>query len=93
MESVTPWELFFTMLHHSKIDNLTLRSKIRCGEITLAGNRKLKIYGKLNCSSGKRMKRGYRVFFASEQKAREWGYRPCGHCLKSEYSKWKSSAQ
>jgi methylphosphotriester-DNA--protein-cysteine methyltransferase len=55
---------------------------IRKGEIPFAGNLKLKIYGKLNCRSGKRMKKENRVFFASEKEAIASGFRPCGHCLK-----------
>ncbi|MDF2433485.1 MAG: hypothetical protein JWP44_3116 [Mucilaginibacter sp.] len=51
-------------------------------EIVFAGNAKLKIYGRLDCSSGKRMKPENRVFFKSEEEARQLGYRPCGHCLR-----------
>jgi methylphosphotriester-DNA--protein-cysteine methyltransferase len=58
------------------------------GGISLAGNRRLKIYGMLECQSGKRMKRDNRVFFASKDAAVNAGYRPCGHCMKSEYRKW-----
>ena len=58
--------------------------------ITLGGNRKLKIYGTLSCTSGKRMKMVNRVFFASEPEAIENGFRPCGHCMKQKYNKWKS---
>ena len=38
----------------------------------------------------KRMKRENRVFFISEQDALEKAYRPCGHCMKEQYSKWKN---
>ena len=62
---------------------------------TLGGNKKLKIYGKLDCSSalrwidkGKYIKT--RVFFENEEKAREAGYRPCGICMKKEYKIWKN---
>jgi methylphosphotriester-DNA--protein-cysteine methyltransferase len=58
--------------------------------IKLAGNRKLKIYGTLNCSSGKRIKTENRVFFESETEAIATGYRPCGHCMKEAYQKWKA---
>lgn len=58
-------------------------------EITLAGNRQLKIYGTLQCRSGKRMKIENRVFFVSEKEAITHGYRPCGHCMKGKYQKWK----
>ena len=59
--------------------------------ILLGGNKKLKIYGTLSCSSGKRMKKENRVFFGSEQEAIKNGYRPCGHCLREEFKQWKIS--
>lgn len=50
----------------------------------LGGNRKLKIYGRLDCWSAKAaIPKGYaavRVFFADEATAIAAGYRPCGHC-------------
>ena len=57
--------------------------------IRFAGNKVLKIYGRLNCRSGKRMKKKNRVFFQSEDEALALGFRPCGHCMKEEYKKWK----
>jgi methylphosphotriester-DNA--protein-cysteine methyltransferase len=77
------------MWHHSEISRDKLASKIACGEILHGGNRILKIYGTLVCKSGKRMKKVNRVFFLSEQEAREHGYRPCGHCMPQSYKKWK----
>ena len=77
------------MIKHSDITPIELHKKIRQKTISFAGNKKLKIYGKLNCSSGKRMKKQNRVFFTSETEAIKFGYRPCGHCMKSEYKKWK----
>lgn len=62
---------------------------VRRGEIAWGGNRRLKIYGTLHCTSGKRMKRENRVFFITEAEAISAGYRPCGHCLKAAYQKWK----
>ncbi|TXI68853.1 MAG: metal-binding protein [Cyclobacteriaceae bacterium] len=56
-------------------------SKIKKGEIAFAGNRNLKIYGLLNCASGKRMKIQNRVFFDSGTEALENGYRPCKKCM------------
>lgn len=56
----------------------------------MGGNLKLKIYGKLNCKSGKRMKKQNRVFFSSEEEAIEHNFRPCGHCMKSKYKTWKN---
>jgi methylphosphotriester-DNA--protein-cysteine methyltransferase len=55
----------------------------------LAGNQRLKIYGTLDCSSGKRMKKENRIFFNDEMDAVLAGYRPCGHCLKEKYVVWK----
>lgn len=64
--------------------------KILLDEIAFAGNINLKIYGTLNCSSGKRMKVQNRVFFRSETEAIEMGYRPCGHCMRTAYKRWKA---
>ena len=55
----------------------------------MAGNLSLKIYGTLSCKSGKRMKKENRVFFKNEAEAIELGFRPCGHCLRAEYVRWK----
>ena len=78
------------MIQHTEISDRELRSKIKQNEICFGGNRKLKIFGTLSCSSGKRMKRENRVFFQSEQEALQNNYRPCGHCMKAEYKKWKN---
>ena len=76
------------MIRHTEIDMVSLRPKIKHRKFAFAGNRKLKIYGTLSCSSGKRMKQENRVFFVSEQEAIDNGYRPCGNCMKKEYRKW-----
>jgi methylphosphotriester-DNA--protein-cysteine methyltransferase len=65
---------------------------VQSGGIRFAGNRKLKIYGRLNCASGKRMKKVNRVFFTSEEEAVRFGYRPCGHCMRMEYNLWLSNS-
>lgn len=78
------------MIQHNEISDTDLRSKIKQQKIRFGGNRKLKIYGTLSCASGKRMKRENRVFFSSEQEAQQNNYRPCGHCMKTEYKKWKN---
>jgi methylphosphotriester-DNA--protein-cysteine methyltransferase len=78
------------MINHQKISDPELLRKIKNAEICFGGNKKLKIYGTLKCSSGKRMKRKNRVFFSSENKAKDSGFRPCGHCMKAEYQKWKN---
>lgn len=62
---------------------------VHAGRIRFAGNLKLKIYGALSCVSGKRMKTGTRIFFSSQQAACDAGFRPCGHCLRKEYLRWK----
>ena len=67
-----------------------LKTLLNSGSIKLAGNRKLKIYGTLNCSSGKRIKTENRLFFESETEAIATRYRPCGHCMKEAYQKWKA---
>ena len=77
------------MIRHTEINDKELRKRIRQHTITLGGNRKLKIYGKLDCKSGKRMKRESRVFFRSGQEAVQNGYHPCGNCMTSDYKKWK----
>jgi methylphosphotriester-DNA--protein-cysteine methyltransferase len=68
-----------------------LKMLIGKGQVQSAGNNKLKIYGKLNCSSGKRMKTENRVLFRSETEAKSMGYRPCGHCMREDYLLWKAS--
>ncbi len=78
------------MMHHIELGNtiLSRRRKLKLlieqGKITLGGNKQLKIYGTLQCKSGKRMKMQNRVFFVSEKEATRRGYRPCGHCMKSD---------
>ncbi|MBP4136480.1 Ada metal-binding domain-containing protein [Flavobacterium geliluteum] len=78
------------MIIHNEISNSNLLIKIKNHEICFGGNRKLRIYGTLKCASGKRMKRENRVFFLSENEARQNGFRPCGHCMKTEYLNWKN---
>ena len=62
----------------------------------LGGNRRLRIYGRLNCPSAVRaLSRGYarhRVFFADERTAIAAGYRPCGTCMRAEYQRWRSES-
>jgi methylphosphotriester-DNA--protein-cysteine methyltransferase len=69
------------MIKHSEIIG-SVANMIRKREILFAGNIRLKIYGKLNCWSGKRMKRENRIFFKNEGEAMKHGFRPCGHCMK-----------
>jgi methylphosphotriester-DNA--protein-cysteine methyltransferase len=79
------------MIQHSQLSSENLRSKIHSRDICFGGNKKLKIYGLLSCRSGKRMKMENRVFFADEKEALQNNYRPCGHCMKEAYKKWKKS--
>jgi DNA/RNA endonuclease YhcR with UshA esterase domain len=91
VEPTIPVALYFIkplpkhMIEHIELSNAELHSMIRQKKISLGGNRKLKIYGLLNCASGKRMKRENRVFFSSADEAKNLGYRPCGHCMRKEY--------
>jgi hypothetical protein len=84
------------MKRHTELGNTPfkkmrkLKIMIDKGEVQLGGNSKLKIYGKLHCSSGKRMKTENRVFFRSETEAKGMGYRPCGHCMREDYLLWKA---
>jgi hypothetical protein len=62
---------------------------------TLGGNKRLRIYGKLDCPSALRwLEKGHyrqhRVFFKDEPTAQQAGYRPCGVCLQDAYRVWKS---
>ena len=62
---------------------------------TIGGNKKLKIYGRLDCPSAKRWidKGKYisnRVFFENEEVAIAAGYRPCAVCMPKEYKEWKN---
>ncbi len=78
------------MIKHEHLDYKSFIKLIKSERIRLGGNINLKIYGTLQCKSGKRMKVINRVFFASELEAKTHGFRPCGHCMKTEYLKWKN---
>lgn len=80
------------MLHHADLSQKDVIRLIRVEEIAWAGNSNLKVYGKLDCASGKRMKKENRVFFKSETEAVRLGFRPCGRCLHDRYLIWKKSA-
>jgi len=77
------------MIKHSNVSSTELRNRIKQKDICFGGNEKLKIYGRLNCKSGKRMRKANRVFFSSEKEAIINNYRPCGHCMRNEYKKYK----
>jgi hypothetical protein len=61
---------------------------------SLGGNRRMKIYGRLDCASAKRaVAKGttyqkHRVFFADEATAIAAGYRPCAKCMSQQYKVW-----
>jgi len=78
------------MINHSNTNDAVIRKLIRDKKIGFGGNKKLRIYGTLRCNSGKRMKRENRIFFASEKEAIANNFRPCGHCMRSEYKNWKN---
>jgi len=78
------------MIKHSEIDSRTLTRLIKSKNIQFGGNINLKIYGTLDCKSGKRMKTTNRVFFESIDDAKRLGFRPCGHCMRSEYKRWEN---
>ena len=78
------------MILHAGLRDEELRRAIHNGDVVLAGNRRLKIFGTLRCASGKRMKKENRVFFTSEKEALQHGYRPCGHCLAKKYKDWRN---
>lgn len=64
----------------------------------LGGNKKLKIYGRLDCPSAKRwIAKGYyidnRVFFLNEEVAIAAGYRPCAVCMPAAYQEWKTKTR
>lgn len=77
------------MIKHIEIKDVKLHQKIKCKEVVYGGNFNLKIYGTLDCKSGKRMKKENRVFFRTEEQAKTQGYRPCGHCMRTNYKTWK----
>lgn len=62
---------------------------------TLGGNRRLRIYGRLDCPNALRwLAKGHyvknRVFFADAATAVAAGYRPCAICLRSDWLRYKA---
>ncbi len=70
-------------------ESKVIRSMIRKGLITLAGNQKEKIYGRLHCYYGKKLLKRNRVFFGSAKDIPS-SFRPCYHCMREEYTNWKN---
>lgn len=81
--------LRFKMYRHNELCKVELLQKIKDHSIQYAGNARLKIFGRLNCKSGKRMKKENRVFFKTETEAISSGFRPCGHCMPVRYREIK----
>src|SRR4051794_30880355 len=77
------------MIPHIKIYDNELRRLIKNRLINFGGNKQLKIYGHLQCRSGKRMKKENRIFFSSTEEAIALGYRPCGHCMYKAFKDYK----
>lgn len=80
------------MIRHADIADADLHAHLKSGALTFAGHRTGKIFGRLDCASGKRIKREERVFFADATEALALGYRPCGHCMRDAYAQWKRPA-
>lgn len=78
------------VLYHKGVSDQALFVLLKNKRLKWVGNQNLKIYGKLNCKTGKRMKRENRIFFTTETEATELGYRPCGHCMRVDYKRWKN---
>ncbi|MFL9826129.1 Ada metal-binding domain-containing protein [Rhodoplanes sp. SY1] len=62
---------------------------------TLGGNRRLRIYGRLDCPNALRwIANGFyvknRVFFADAATAVAAGYRPCAICLRADWLRFKA---
>lgn len=78
------------MIKHSDISASDLKMYIKSLKIQFGGHAGYKIYGHLNCASGKRMNKENRVFFSDLSEAQEQGYRPCGNCMRAAYKKWRA---
>jgi len=68
-----------------------LAIEIQTGHIVLGGHRPGKLYGRLDCRAGRRMKPENRVFFRDETDAISAGYRPCAVCMPDAYKAWKAN--
>ncbi|WP_461104404.1 Ada metal-binding domain-containing protein [Spirosoma koreense] len=86
------------MIRHTELGPIpyarlrALSRLVKTGAIMLGGHRPGKIYGRLDCRAGKRMKVENRVFFRNESEAVELGYRPCAVCLPEAYKLYRGRA-
>jgi alkylated DNA repair dioxygenase AlkB len=74
-----------SMIKHEDIEQAELIKNIKSGKIKWGGNSDPKIYGTLQCYSGKRLLKKNRVFFSTELEAIENGYRPCQNCSRNNH--------
>jgi methylphosphotriester-DNA--protein-cysteine methyltransferase len=79
------------MFRHRDFTSGELYIMLRKNKVSFGGNMRLKIYGTLQCGSGKIMKKENRVFFNSEKEAVTLGYRPCGKCMRKQYLDWRNN--
>lgn len=61
----------------------------------IGGHRRLRIFGRLDCSSAARHIEagnyvGHRVFFADAEAAKDAGFRPCARCMPEAYASWRA---
>lgn len=77
------------MIRHTALSRSQLHRLLREKKLTWGGNRTLRIYGRLDCRAGKRMKAENRVFFADEAEALAHGFRPCAVCMPDAYRHWQ----
>jgi methylphosphotriester-DNA--protein-cysteine methyltransferase len=80
------------MIPHTDLSTRQLQRLVHRGALSFAGHKGRKIYGRLDCRSGKRMHARNRVFFRDKQEALSLGYRPCGRCMKEAYQAWKKQS-
>ena len=77
------------ILRHDAVTDAALWARLCGGSLTMTGNRRLKIYGRLGCPAGRRMHRSSRVFLTDTTAAEAAGYRLCARCCRAAYDVWK----
>jgi hypothetical protein len=78
------------MIFHRDLTDEAIRAALRRRMLRYAGHAHDKIFGRLDCRSGRRMKRNNRVFFTDQAEAMASGFRPCGPCMRKDYDVWKA---